>query len=91
MDVDSGRAIDLSYTQLGPRPKEGLADRLVNQMETQHALDVQKAEEEEMEKQRVYDAEVAANQLCKTPDPEDDEEDEEETGELGTGNEEDHM
>jgi hypothetical protein len=91
MDVDSGHAIDLSYTQLGPRPKEGLADRLVNQMETQHALDVQKAEEEEMEKQRVYDAEVAANQLSKTPVPEEDEEEEEETGEPDTEDEEEDM
>jgi hypothetical protein len=92
MDVDSRHAIDLSYTQLGPRPKEGLADRLVNQMETQHALDVQKAEEEEMEKQRVYDAEVAANQLSKTPVPEEDEEEEEEeTGEPDTEDEEEDM
>jgi hypothetical protein len=73
MDVESGHAIDLSYTQLGPRPKEGLADRLVNQMETQHALDIQKAEEEETEKQRAYDADVAANKLGKTSDLEEEE------------------
>jgi hypothetical protein len=45
-DVDSLHAIKLSYSQLGPHPKEGLADQLVKEMETQHAMDVEEAEEE---------------------------------------------
>jgi hypothetical protein len=45
-EVDSSHAIKLSYSQLGPHPKEGLADQLVKEMETQHAMDVEEAEEE---------------------------------------------
>jgi hypothetical protein len=46
LDVASGHTIKLSYTQLGPRPSEGLSDDLAEQMEKQHALYVERVEDE---------------------------------------------
>jgi hypothetical protein len=51
LDAASRHAMKMSYTQLGPRPREGLADKLVEQMEKQHFVDMKRAEDEDEEEE----------------------------------------